>query len=267
MMQKFAITTLFAASLALAAPAVAQTDFGDIVSGMAKSLLAQEMDQAAFREAQRVNTADAYRSYLERFPNGINRASAEASLSRLGGAVTGAQPAPAPAPVVTPPRPGASAASTEASIGLSRAQRTTLQSQLTALGYSAGVADGLWGANTRGAIQRWQTANKLSATGYVTAAQVRLIQQQAGTVATPGPETPAANDDLVEESLLALTSSERREIQRRLTQLGYNTGGIDGAFGRNTRRALSAWQRDEGVRASGYITADQLRELRRQTAR
>jgi peptidoglycan hydrolase-like protein with peptidoglycan-binding domain len=55
------------------------------------------------------------------------------------------------------------------------------------------------------------------------------------------------------------------EVQRRLTRLGYSTGGVDGSFGLNTRRALSAWQRDEGLRATGYMTADQLRELRRQT--
>ncbi|NEX47210.1 peptidoglycan-binding domain-containing protein [Pseudotabrizicola algicola] len=261
-MQKFVISTFIATSLALAAPATAQTDLSDIVSGVAKSLLAQELDQNAFREAQRVNTVAAYRSYLERFPNGTQRAAAERALARLGAPVTGTQPAPVVTPPATPP--DASAASVEAGIGLTRAQRTTLQRQLTALGYPTGVADGLWGTNTRSAIQRWQTANKLNATGYVTASQVRLIQQQAGAVAEPSPSTPA-NEDALEERLLSLTASERREVQRMLTRLGYNTGGVDGVFGRNTRAALAAWQRDEAVRASGYITADQLRELRRQT--
>lgn len=272
-MQKFATATLFAASLALAAPVAGQTDFGDIVSGVAKSLIAQEMDQNAFREAQRLNTVDAYRSYLERFPNGTQRAGAETALARLGasprpGTPNAGTPNPRPPNTGTPaPVAGtnASAASAEAAIGLTRTQRTTIQTQLTALGYSSGVADGLWGANTRTAIRRWQTANTLPATGYVTAQQVRLIQQQAGPVAGPAPVVPVADDDQMEERLLSLTSSERREIQRRLTQLGYNTGGIDGAFGANTRRALASWQRDEALRASGYITADQLRELRRQT--
>ncbi|MFN3722010.1 MAG: peptidoglycan-binding domain-containing protein [Paracoccaceae bacterium] len=258
-MQKLAIAALFAASVGIAAPAVAQTDFGDIVSGVAKSLIAQELDQTAFREAQRVNSVASYRNYLQRFPTGVHKASAEAAIRRLGASV--GSPAPDPVPPAT-----ASAASVEASIGLTRNQRVVIQTQLTSLGYSTGVADGLWGSNTRGAIGRWQTANKLSATGYVTSSQVRLLQQQAGQVTSTQPDAPAANDDPIEERLLGLTASERREIQRRLTQLGYNTGGIDGAFGRNTRRALGAWQRDEGLRASGYMTADQLRELRRQTA-
>jgi peptidoglycan hydrolase-like protein with peptidoglycan-binding domain len=50
-----------------------------------------------------------------------------------------------------------------------------------------------------------------------------------------------------------------------MTLLGYSIRGVDGSFGANTRRALALWQRDEGVRVSGYLTADQLRALRRQT--
>ncbi len=37
--------------------------------------------------------------------------------------------------------------------------------------------------------------------------------------------------------------------------------GLDGVFGRNTRAAILGWQRDEGE-VMGYLTADQVRELR-----
>ena len=259
-MRKFSLPILLAASLAIATPVAAQ-DFGDILSDIAKSLLAQEMDQNAFQQAQSLNTVSAYRNYLIQFPKGAHRASAERALARLGGAVDTDPPSPSPAT-----GSHRSPASVEASIGLSRTQRRQIQTQLTSLGYSSGVADGLWGSITRNAIRRWQTANKLSATGYVTAQQVQLIGKQAGPVAGSDPDGSVAGDDALEERLLGLTWEERREIQRRLTQLGYNTWGIDGSFGRNTRRALAAWQRDEGLRASGYMTADQLRELRRQTA-
>ena len=149
--------------------------------------------------------------------------------------------------------------------GLTRSQRIGIQQQLTSIGYATGVADGLWGQNTRTAISRWQTANRVSATGYLTPGRSRRSRSKPDpTVGTdPGP-TPVANDQL-EERLLGLTASERREIQTRLTRLGYSTYGADGVFGSNTRRALATWQRDEGLRASGYITADQVRQLRRQT--
>lgn len=261
-MRRMTLPLMLVASLGVAAPAMAQTDIGDIISGVAKTLVTQELDKAAFVRAQNTNTVAAYRAYLTQYPSGAYRTNAESALQRLGASVAPANPAPAPGQPVSPT---ASAAATEAAIGLTRARRVELQTQLTALGYPTGVADGLWGANTRAAILRWQAANKLRETGYLTKAQVTLIERQAGPVTAPPPVAADNLDDRTEEGLLTLTLLERREIQRRLSALGYPTGGVDGVFGPNTRRALSAWQRDEGLRASGYMTADQLRELRRQT--
>lgn len=52
-----------------------------------------------------------------------------------------------------------------------------------------------------------------------------------------------------------LTRDERETLQRELSERGYNPGGIDGVIGPNTRRALRAWQRDEGLPADGYPSA------------
>lgn len=257
-MRKMALPILLASSLAVAVPASAETDFGNIVSGMAQSLISQQQDRNTYLEAQNSNSVSAYRNYLMAFPNGAYRVNAEQALAKMGASAD---------PGDSPQYGGGnqSAASVEASIRLSRSQRIQIQKQLSSMGYPTGMADGLWGANTRNAIARWQAANKMTASGYVTARQIRLIAQQAGSyVDTDNDESDAGNDQL-EERLLSLTYAERREVQRRLTSLGYNTGGTDGGFGRNTRRALAYWQRDEGLRASGYLTADQLRALRRQT--
>ncbi|MES2435262.1 MAG: peptidoglycan-binding protein [Pseudomonadota bacterium] len=259
-MRMMTLPILLVASFALSAPARAQTDLGDVVSGIAQSLIAQEVDKKAYLEAQRLNTVRGYRSYLAQYPKGLYRVNAERALVKLGASVE-------PTPVTPDPGvpAGASAAQVEASIGLSRGQRVLIQQQLTAVGYPTGVADGLWGSKTRDAIGRWQKANKLGMTGYVTARQVNLIARQAGDKVKPVPGQPSAGDDALQESLLSLSYDERREVQRRLTSLGYNTYGVDGGFGPNTRRALTAWQRDEGLRASGYLTADQVRLLRKQT--
>ncbi|GLS85541.1 peptidoglycan-binding protein [Cypionkella aquatica] len=256
-MRNVTLPILLAASLAMAAPARAQTDLGDVVSGIAQQLIAKEADKRAYLQAQQQNTVRGYRSYLSQYPTGVYRENAQRALVKLG-----AVEDPAPKP---PVGGGQSAASVEASLGLSRSQRVLIQKQLTAVGYPTGVADGLWGAKTRDAIGSWQRKNKQSITGYVTARQVNLLAQQAGSVVGPGPAEPSAGNDALEESLLNLSYAERREVQRRLTTLGYNTYGVDGGFGANTRRAMAAWQRDEGLRASGYLTADQLRSLRQQT--
>ena len=171
--------------------------------------------------------------------------------------------------VVTPPDNGTpsgvgTALEVEAALRLTRAQRTDIQRQLTSLGYSSGVADGLWGNRTRAAITAWQRANKRAQTGYVTAAQVKLIATQAGNSGSappPSDEETAAQ----QENLLDLTIAERVDVQRRLTRLGYDPLRTDGTFGAGTRRAIAEWQGDEGETATGYLTADQVRLIRTET--
>lgn len=69
------------------------------------------------------------------------------------------------------------------------------------------------------------------------------------------------------EEDLALSRDARREIQRDLSLLGYNTRGIDGIFGRGTRGAVTAWQDENGQGASGYLTSDQIARLDAQAER
>jgi len=63
------------------------------------------------------------------------------------------------------------------------------------------------------------------------------------------------------EAALGLNRTDRRDIQRNLSLLGFNPRGIDGIFGAGSRSAIQAWQRTNGYEASGYFTAQQLRSL------
>jgi peptidoglycan hydrolase-like protein with peptidoglycan-binding domain len=56
-------------------------------------------------------------------------------------------------------------------------------------------------------------------------------------------------------------------VQQILADLGYTPGPIDGVLGATTARAISAFQRDRKVAASGRITPELLGELRRVTGR
>lgn len=49
-----------------------------------------------------------------------------------------------------------------------------------------------------------------------------------------------------------ITRSQAREMQDALTALGYDTGGVDGIVGANTRAALRRFQADAGLIADGY---------------
>lgn len=69
------------------------------------------------------------------------------------------------------------------------------------------------------------------------------------------------------EEALNLTRDQRREIQRALSLLGYNTRGIDGIFGPGTRGAITEWQRREGLGATGHLNRDQITRLSAQADR
>lgn len=65
----------------------------------------------------------------------------------------------------------------------------------------------------------------------------------------------------VDERLLNL--SEAQELQMRLTQLGFDTGGTDGRIGDKTQAALQAWQMARGVQpADGFPSDRALQQLR-----
>ena len=66
------------------------------------------------------------------------------------------------------------------------------------------------------------------------------------------------------EARLGLSRGERRNIQQDLTDLGFNTRGVDGLFGSGTRNAIGEWQRRERLTRTGFLTADQVALLRRQ---
>jgi hypothetical protein len=60
------------------------------------------------------------------------------------------------------------------------------------------------------------------------------------------------------------TLAEIQEIQRRLTALGYDSGGTDGRVGRDTMRAAQAFQKKAGMTpADGYPGLALLARLRK----
>lgn len=60
----------------------------------------------------------------------------------------------------------------------------------------------------------------------------------------------------------ALTADERRDIQNRLTERGFLTGGVDGKIGPKTRAALRAYQGSVGLPPDGYADAPLLDRIR-----
>lgn len=53
------------------------------------------------------------------------------------------------------------------------------------------------------------------------------------------------------DSEAALTPRDRQEFQAALTRMGYSTQGVDGVIGNNTRTAVQAFQRAQGITSQG----------------
>ncbi|WP_171100029.1 lytic murein transglycosylase [Ruegeria sp. HKCCD7255] len=58
-----------------------------------------------------------------------------------------------------------------------------------------------------------------------------------------------------------LTLDDRKALQRRLTAAGYDTQGADGVIGNNTKSAISAYQRANGLPVTGEPSVALLRRL------
>lgn len=91
------------------------------------------------------------------------------------------------------------------------------------------------------------------------AAKTRKLEEPSADAPSPSPTPsgtlrPASTDD---ENRLGLDRDTRREIQRRLTLLSFDTKGVDGSFGPNSRSAIQAWQQQRSFPASGFLNEAQ----------
>ncbi|MEM8699657.1 MAG: lytic murein transglycosylase [Pseudomonadota bacterium] len=60
----------------------------------------------------------------------------------------------------------------------------------------------------------------------------------------------------------ALSRTEKEELQRRLTALGFDTQGADGIIGPNSRSAVRAYQQANGLIPDGYVSGNLLDRIR-----
>jgi len=82
---------------------------------------------------------------------------------------------------------------------------------------------------------------------------IRKFSKQAGKTAEQIQKTALERQKLV------------REIQEKLTELGYNPGPVDGLYGNKTKVAIQGFQQKKGLRVDGLATPELLEELNRKS--
>lgn len=148
-----------------------------------------------------------------------------------------------------------------------------LQERLIELGYAAGSANGIYGAETATAVRMFQRYNGLEETGRASV----LVQEcmfslgalsyqdilNGLTFTTPTPVPTAPNRTLEPDAdpltgLRTLTlndsGSDVSRIQQRLNHLGY-TCSSDGVYDESTVKAMQAFQSNVGVSQTGDASA------------
>ena len=76
--------------------------------------------------------------------------------------------------------------------------------------------------------------------------------------ADPATLVPEATQET--EDQIGLTKAKRREVQRRLTKLGFHTE-LNGKFDGSTRHAIARWQEERGYPTTGFLNAAQHKVL------
>ena len=103
------------------------------------------------------------------------------------------------------------------------------QQRLQALGYYGGPVDGVWGPETRVAVERYQTNRGLAVSG-------QLDDMTRSALRTPPPAPVALTD-----------ATDVRAIQNRLRQLNFYNGPADGVWGPSTQVAMENFQRSRNL--------------------
>lgn len=150
-----------------------------------------------------------------------------------------------------------------------------IQRNLAARGYNAGPPDGVYGNSTEQALRRFQSDQRLTASGQIdtqTLAALGVTGEAGQRAATERPYTPTKRRQGAMAPLAPswqsasmesspLSSSQVRGVQQNLTGRGYDPGQVDGLWGPRTQQALRDFQRDQNMSGSGHPDAQTLAAL------
>lgn len=129
---------------------------------------------------------------------------------------------------------------------------TALQEALIELGFLKGTPDGKYGSGTEKAVIAFQTKNDYPSTGIMDAniqafLYTGTVKNASGEKVTVKTLSPVDGVAMKKGNRGALV----RELQKRLQELGYFKGNVNGVYDTNTIGAVRSFQKKNGLKADG----------------
>jgi len=196
-------------------------------------------EMRAWRRAAQDGTRQSIQGYLDAYPNGLFRGEALARLNAL-----------------TPPK--SVEETTEENLALSRADRRRIQRNLTLLGFDTRGVDGLFGRGSRAAIENWQRSEGFRASGFLDAAQIRVLDETA-RVKEEADRSARERDDVAYWQQTGSGSTEQGLRE-------YLTRYPDGLFSTQAKQALARVQQDnQGQQNQAFLQRENALNMNGQT--
>lgn len=126
-----------------------------------------------------------------------------------------------------------------------------VQQQLRQQGAYTGRPDGIWGADSQAALERFQQAHGLRVTGELNQATVATLGIPPDQLVTLGQPAPLPAAAPIEGATLSRASVQA--IQSRLRDLNFYNGAIDGVWGGATQQAIEQFQQGRGLQVNGQL--------------
>jgi len=124
----------------------------------------------------------------------------------------------------------------------------SVQQRLRQEGLYVGAADGVWGPESRSALERYQQNHQLQVTGQLNQATAATMGLDPNTMLAPqtASDAPVAPGE-------ALRPASVRAVQARLRSLGFYNGPVDGVWGAATQTAIERFQQGRALQVNGQL--------------
>ena len=142
---------------------------------------------------------------------------------------------------------------------------TALQTRLTTLGCFSGEVTGTFGPQTEAGVKSCQQQFNLTADGIAGPKTMAALNGSGSAIDLRSQPVGTTSGNFATSREILLQRGDRgnnvTELQTRLQQLGYNTGGVDGVFGGMTEAAVQQLQRSAQLPSDGKFGQQELAAL------